>query len=74
MKQINAKDSVYAITNSYPQVVDILVDFGFTQIKLPQMLQSARRIMTLEKGCTTRGFNYEKLKELLYEKGYEIIE
>lgn len=74
MKQIRAKDNVYTIASSYPEVVDILVDFGFTQIKMSQMLQSVGRIMTLEKGCNMRGFDYEKLKEVLYEEGYEIIE
>lgn len=74
MKQVRAKDSVYAIASSYPEVVDILVDFGFTQIKQPKMLQSVGRIMTLEKGCNMRGFDYEKLKKVLYKQDYEVIE
>jgi len=73
MKQINEKDTVYAITNQYPELTNILVDFGFIQMKLPQMLQTAGRIMTLEKGCMMRGFDYNKLKEILKEHGFEVV-
>ncbi len=74
MIKINAKDTVYTIVTNHPRVIDILVDFGFTQIKLPQMIQTAGRLMTLKKGCDMRGFDYDQLKEVLHNNGFEVVE
>lgn len=71
-KVIKAEESLYTIYKRYPEIVEILYDFGFTQIKLPQMIQTAGRMMSLEKGCNLRGFNYKDLKEVLKQHGFEI--
>lgn len=71
-KTIKADDTLYSIYTKYPEIMDILYDFGFTQIKFPQMIQTAGRMMSLEKGCSLRGFGYEKLKEILRKHNFEI--
>lgn len=74
MKTINEKETVYEIYLRYPEIVEILYEFGFTQIKLPQMVQTAGRLITLKKGCSMRGFDYEKLKKTLEQKGFLVID
>lgn len=73
-KTIQSTETLYAIHKNYPEIVDILYNFGFTQIKLPQMIQTVGRMMTLEKGCQMRGFDYVKLKEVLAKNGFEVVE
>jgi hypothetical protein len=74
MKKIKSSDTIYALNNQYPEIIDILYDFGFRQIKMPQMIQTAGRLMTLKKGCEIKGFNYEELIEVLFKHGFQVIE
>jgi hypothetical protein len=74
MRPISGDDTIYMICTEYPQVIDILYDFGFTQIKQPLMIQSVGRYMTLKKGCEMRGFDYEILLSLLRSKGLPMEE
>ena len=74
MKLIRSDDTIYTLNNQYPEIIDILYDFGFKQIKMPQMIQTAGRLMTLKKGCEIKGFNYEELIKVLYNHGFQIIE
>lgn len=74
MNPITNKDTIYTICSEYPQVIDILYDFGFTQIKQPMMIQTVGRYMTLKKGCEMRGFDYEELVGLLRSKGLPMEE
>jgi hypothetical protein len=71
---ITKEDTIYTICTEYPQVIDILYDFGFTQIKQPMMIQTVGRYMTLKKGCEMRSFDYEKLVGLLRSKGLPMEE
>jgi hypothetical protein len=73
-KTINKEETLYSIYKKYPEIVDILYDFGFTQIKLPQMIQTAGRMMSLEKGCSMRGFDYTQLTHVLLQHGFIIEE
>ncbi len=74
MKQINKTDTIFILSQKYPEVIDLLVEFGFTQIKAPQMIVTAGKFMTLDKGCQLRNLDYSELKHFLFKKGYEIIE
>jgi uncharacterized protein len=71
---ISPEDTIYTICNAYPQVIDLLHDFGFTQIKQPMMIQTVGRYMTLKKGCEMRGFDYEELVRLLTSQGLSMEE
>jgi hypothetical protein len=74
MKSITREDTIYEIYSHYPQIVDILYEFGFTQIRQPMMIQTVGRYMTLRKGCEMRGFDVEELKRLLRSKGLPMEE
>ena len=67
-------DSLANIIKQYPELLDILYDFGFTQIKAPGMLQTAGKFMTLKIGCELRKLDISALEDLLIEKGYTINE
>ncbi len=74
MKIIESNDTIYALNNQYPEIIEILYDFGFKQIKMPQMIQTAGRFMTLKKGCEIKGFKYDELLKVLYYHDFQVIE
>lgn len=74
MKEINLDHTLLSIVSQYPELIDILYDIGFTQIKGTGMLQTAGRFMTLKSGCELRKIDMNKLSIKLKENGYEIKE
>lgn len=48
---------MYDITKTYPEVIDIMVNLGFDEIKKPAMLNSVGRIMTIPKGAKAKGIS-----------------
>lgn len=61
IKEINLDQTLLSIVSQYPELIDLLYDFGFTQIKVPGMLQTAGRFMTLRSGCELRKIELENL-------------
>ena len=74
MKTVDFNDSLANIIKQYPELLDILYDFGFTQIKAPGMLQTAGKFMTLKMGCELRKINISDLENHLINLGYTINE
>ncbi len=74
IKEINLDQTLLSIVSQYPELIDLLYDFGFTQIKVPGILQTAGRFMTLRSGCELRKIRIEKLKKSLLENGFELLD
>lgn len=72
IKEINLDQTLYEILNQYPELIDVFYDFGFTQIKLPGMIQTAGRLMTLRQGCELRKFDLNSLINVLKLKGFTV--
>lgn len=73
-KVIDLSKSVYEICIENPEVIDIMKDLGFEDIAKPGMLKTAGRFMTLPKGAALKQVSFEKLKETLINKGYQLKE
>ena len=74
IKEINLDQTLLSIVSQYPELIDLLYDLGFTQIKVPGMLQTAGRFMTIRSGCELRKININLLSMKLKENGYGIKE
>lgn len=74
MKTIKSSDTIYAIYERFPEIIEILYDFGFKQVKMPQMIHTAGRFMTLKKGCEIKGFSYDDLLRTLQSNGFYVVE
>jgi hypothetical protein len=70
-KIINANQSVYSIVQTYPEIVDILVSLGFSNIVNPLQLQTVGRIMTLKKGAIMKQISMDKIIEVLQIHGFQ---
>lgn len=74
LKEINIDHTLSVLINEYPELLDILYDFGFTQIKVPGMLSTAGRFMTLRMGCDLKKLDLVNLSIILKELGYTLKE
>ncbi len=74
MKTMDENQTLYHMVNQYPELVDILVQIGFKDVKQPALLNTVGKIMTLKKGAKLKGIPYQKIKEHLKEAGYCIKE
>lgn len=71
-KAISLKTSVYQLVKEYPEIREIMASLGFTDILLPGMLETAGRIMTLEKGGALKKIPLEKIRESLAAAGFQV--
>ena len=72
MKTVDFNDYLANIIQQYPELLDILYDLGFTQIKAPGMLQTAGKFMSLKMGCDLRKIDINALENYLIALGYTV--
>lgn len=58
--------------NYYTEVIDIMANLGFDEIKKPAMLNSVGRIMTIPKGAKAKGISIPVVIAELIKNGFEI--
>ncbi|WP_455017444.1 DUF438 domain-containing protein [Oribacterium sinus] len=73
-KILDLDKSVASLVKEYPEVVNIMADLGFTEIKNPAMLASVGRIMNLKKGSQMKKIPMEEIVRAFREKGFEITD
>ena len=74
MKTINLSDSVYKLVKENPDLKNLLAELGFKDILLPGMLDTAGRMMTIEKGAKMKKIDLDIIKEKFKEHGYQVAE
>ena len=72
-KQIDLKKAVFELVKTYPELKEVLVELGFKDIVLPGMLETAGRIMTIEKGAKMKQFDIKDIIKKLEDKGYKVV-
>ena len=72
-KQIDLKKSVYELVKENPELKEFLAELGFKDILLPGMLETAGRIMTLEKGSKMKKIEMTDIIKKLEDKGYKVV-
>ena len=73
-KILDLDKSVASLVKEYPEVADIMVELGFTEIKNPAMVASVGRIMNLKKGSQMKKIPMEEIVRAFREKGFEITD
>ena len=71
MIKLDSSKSVYELCTEHPDI-DILVEIGFKDIKIPGMLTTAGRIMTIPKGAKAKRIDMEDIREAFRRHGYEL--
>lgn len=74
MKLISIDDKVLSVINENPEIVEPLVELGFTHLGNPQMLQVVGKVMTIRKAAKNHKVPLSTIKEVLNAKGFDIKE
>lgn len=72
-KKIDLNHSVFDLVKEYPELVDIMIKLGFTEISKKAMLHSVGRIMTIPKGAKMKNIPMVNVISALIENGFELI-
>lgn len=71
-KTIDMSRSVYELVSEYPELQDIMVELGFTEIKKPAMLHSVGKLMTIPRGAKMKNIPMDKVIMALMEHGFTL--
>lgn len=71
--QIDINKPVHELIEAHPELLDILVDFGFKPLANPAMRKTMGKVVTLKQGCHLINLPIQKLVNELTWNGYEII-
>jgi len=73
MKPIDLNQSIYELTEKYPEIVGIIKNLGFKDIVSPTGRKTAGRSMTIPKGCEMKGIPIDMVLEALVAEGFVIL-
>lgn len=73
-KVIDLTKPIKDIVQAHPEVISIMQQIGFESITNPIMLNTAGRVMTIEKGAKMKGIKLETIKEAFIQAGFTISE
>ncbi|HOC80531.1 MAG: DUF1858 domain-containing protein [Bacilli bacterium] len=73
-KLISINQTVYELSQEFPEIVEILANLGFKDIVKPGMLVSVGRFVTLKQGASLRKIDMHIVKDSLINKGFSFKE
>lgn len=73
-KVIDFSVPIKKLADEYPDFVQIMYNCGFTRIKIPGLLKTVGRVMTIPLGAQAMKLDLKKIKQAFEEKGYKVIE
>lgn len=73
-KKINLTQSVYQLTQAYPEIIDIMASLGFTEIKKRAVRLSVGKLVTIPRGASMKGISLGAVVKALQENGFEITD
>jgi len=71
---IDLNQSVHDICVNYPEIKQMMINFGFTDLAKPGILQTVGRFMTIPKGAKMKNMDMENIKQGIRELGFQIKE
>lgn len=73
-KVIDLNKSVYELVKEYPEIVDLMAEIGFTEIRKKPVLHSVGKIMTIPKGSVMKNIPMEKIRTAFEEAGFTLLD
>jgi len=72
MKEVDLRKSVYELTESYPELIDILKELGFLGVVSPVVRKTIGRVTTIPQGCKKQGKDLDEVIKNLEENGFKV--
>lgn len=73
VKKLDLNKTVFELTQQYPELVDIMVGLGFTEMKKKPMLNSVGKMMTIPKGAKMKKISMIDIVTTLMHNGFDIV-
>lgn len=73
-KIIDFSVPIKKLAEEYPDFIQIMYDCGFTRIKIPGLLSTVGRVMTIPLGAQAMKIDSDKVKQAFEDKGYKVID
>lgn len=73
-KIIDFSVPIKKLAEKYPDFIQIMYDCGFTRIKIPGLLSTVGRVMTIPLGAQAMRIDLDKVKQAFEDKGYKVID
>lgn len=72
-KKLDLKKNVYELTQEYPELIDIMVGLGFTEITKKPILHSVGKMMTIPRGAKMKKISMIDVMTTLISNGFEPV-
>ncbi len=72
MKEIDLRESVYRLTEQYPELIDILKDMGFLGVANPVARKTLGRKTNIVQGSKKQGKELGEVIKKLEEEGFTV--
>ena len=73
-KIIDFSVPIKKLAEEYPDFIQIMYDCGFTRIKIPGLLSTVGRVMTIPLGAQAMKIDLDKVKQAFEDKGHKVID
>ncbi|UOC06417.1 iron-sulfur cluster assembly protein [Lactobacillus johnsonii] len=73
-KIIDFSVPIKKLAEEYPDFIQIMYDCGFTRIKIPGLLSTVGRVMTIPLGAQAMKIDLDKVRQAFEDKGYKVID
>lgn len=73
-KIIDFSVPIKKLAEEYLDFIQIMYDCGFTRIKIPGLLSTVGRVMTIPLGAQAMKIDLDKVKQAFEDKGYKVID
>lgn len=71
-KIIDFSVPIKKLAEEYPDFIQIMYDCGFTRIKIPGLLATVGRVMTIPLGAQAMKIDLDNIKQAFEDKGYKV--
>lgn len=72
-KTIDLTQTVYQLTETFPELIDILASLGFTEITKKTVRLSVGKLMTLQRGADLRSIDMDSIVGTLEANGFTVV-
>ncbi|MBF0777140.1 DUF1858 domain-containing protein [Streptococcus cuniculi] len=73
MNTIDLSVPVALVIETHPEVLDILVELGFTPLANPLLRQTLGKTVSLKQGAKMKGIDLARIHSTLEWNGYDVI-
>lgn len=71
MINIDPNTNIQELVSKYPNITDIMIKLGFSDIIKSGMLQTVGRFMTIEKGAKIKKIEWNTIVKTFEENGFQ---